>query len=219
MNHRSVILLVAAASLAAVTTPAAAQSPALSLDRPCYVEQQPMVISGTAFTPGSHWTVSADQLFASGDSDAGGSWATGTERAPIIVGDSPAPRTFTLTANQDGAPVATLPFQVVNHTVKLSPSRARPTSTVTWQTAGWPTQSAVYVHVRRSGRTIGTTKLGRTTGACGTLRTRKRFMPVRGGRVPTGLYTYQLDLRKAYRSTSTPQLRGTVSIYTRYVRR
>ena len=213
MTRRILALAVLAGTVAA--QPAAAQAPAIAADRACYVERSPLVIAGTGFTPGARWSIQTEQVFDFGTANAAGAFLSTAETAPIIPAPTMRPQTFTLVAAQNGSPVAQLPIQVVNHAVTVTPSSARPTSTVTWRTAGWPTGRNVYVHVRRKGRSVGTAKLGRTQGACGTLRTRKRFMPVRRGRVPFGRYTYQVDLRRSFRSTTTPQLRYGVSIFRR----
>ncbi|WP_205698999.1 hypothetical protein [Conexibacter sp. SYSU D00693] len=204
-------LLLAGAGAAALPAAASAQA-TVATDRPCYVEQQPMAISGTGFTPGARLSVETEQLFSAGNADAGGGFVTTTETAPIVPTITPDKKTFTLVAKQDGVPVAQTQFQVANFAYSVTPSRARPTSKVRYRFSGWPTGRNVYVHVRRNGRTLGTTKLGKTQGACGELSKRARFMPVRRGRVPFGTYRYQFDLTPKYSSKTVPRMTGQVSI-------
>jgi hypothetical protein len=61
--------LVLAASVAALTVPAAAQAqhPTLQFDRPCYTEQQDMRFTGADYTPGGQ----VDLLFAQADAPRG----------------------------------------------------------------------------------------------------------------------------------------------------
>ena len=196
----------------AVGAPAAAQAATVATDRPCYVEQQPMAISGTGFEAGSNVSVEAEQLFAFGTADNGGNFLFTTEKAPIVPTVTPDARTFKLTAKQDQQAVASTTFQVANFAFSVTPSRAKPTSTVRYRFSGFPRNSSVWVHVRRKGRTIGSARLGKAVGACGRLSTRARFMPVRRGRVPFGSYTYQFDTKRSYSGRSVPRLRGNVTI-------
>ncbi len=205
----------AAAALGSLVAaaPAAAQAPVVAVDKPCYIEREPMAISTSGFVPGSSVSVQAEQLFAAQPADPTGAALFTSETAPIVPTITPDAKTFTLTAAQDGQPLATTTFQVANFAFSVTPSRARPTSKVRYRFSGFPTGRNVYVHVRRNGKTMGTTKLGRAQGACGTLSKRARFMPVRAGRVPFGTYTYQFDTSPKYRSTTRPALRGSVSIF------
>jgi hypothetical protein len=198
---------------AAAAVPAGASAAAVQTDRPCYIEQQPMAIGGTGFTPGADVTVDTEQLFAFGNADPAGNFLFTSETAPIVPTIVPDQKTFTLTAKENGTPVASTTFQVANFAASVTPSRAKPTSKVRYRFSGFPQGKNVYVHVRRNGRTIGNAKMGKALGPCGRLSVRKRFMPVRRGRVAFGTYTYQFDTRPTYRSTATPRIRVQVSIF------
>lgn len=211
MIRRSLLPLAALGAAAAL--PATAHGAAVAVDRPCYIEQQPMAISGTGFTPGADVSVETEQVFAFGTSDPVGNFLFTSETAPIVPTVVPDAKTFTLTAKEGQVPVASTTFQVANFAFEVKPSRARPTSKVRYRFSGWPQGANVYVHVRRNGRTIGTTKLGKALGPCGRLSTRARFMPVRKGRVPSGTYRYQFDTTQKYSSTTTPRMTGSVSIF------
>lgn len=205
--------MLVALGAAALALPAGAQAAVVSTDRPCYIESQPMVIGGSGFAPGSNVTVDTEQVFAAGLADPAGAFTFTTETAPIVPTIVPDQKKFTLTAKQDGVPVAAVDFQVANFAFSVTPSRARPTSKVRYRFSGFPQGKYVYVHVRRAGKTIGTKRLGKALGPCGRLSTRARFMPVRGGKVRNGTYTYQFDTSRRYSSKAVPRMRGTVSIF------
>ena len=165
MNSRlSLVGAVVAIGIAA----SPAQAAVIATDRPCYVESAPMQIAGQQFAPNSSYSVKTDQLFAFGTADAAGSWLSTTERAPIVPERTTKPKPFTLTASQDGVEVATAQFDVVNLLVALASTRGKPTSRTTWRLSGFTPGQSIYVHVRRSKKTLANVRLGRgDTGADG----------------------------------------------------
>lgn len=213
MTARPLVLAgLAAAGL--TTTAASAQAATITTDRPCYVEQQPMAIAGTGWVPNARYSVKTDQLFAFGNADATGNWLSTTETAPIVVERTTRPKTFTLTAQQDGVDVATAPFDVVNLLVTLASTRGKPTSRTTWRFSGFNPGESIYVHVRRGGKTLANVRMGRGDSRCGRLTTKQRRLPgVSSRRLRTGRYDLYMDNRRTFSPSKRPQYRSSISIF------
>lgn len=208
------LVLVGLAAAGFASTAATAQAAVITTDRACYVEQQPMAIAGTQFAPNSRYTVATDQLFAFGDADAAGNWLSTTETAPIVPERTTRPKTFTLTAKQDGVDVATASFDVVNLLVTLASTRGKPTSSTTWRFSGFTPGESIYVHVRRGGKTLANVRMGRGDARCGRLSTRQRRLPgVSSRRLRTGRYDLYMDNRKTFSPSKRPQYRSSISIF------
>lgn len=204
--------LVAAGVAAAATVPATAGAATLTTDLPCYLEQQPMTITGSGFTAGGSWSVSAEQLFDFGTADAAGNFVSTNETAPIIPKITTKPKTFTLTGKDGDAVVATTTFRVVNFLVKPASTNGKPTGTTRWNFSGFLPGKAIYFHVRKGGRTW-TQKAGKGSAPCGTLKTRLRRLPaVPASQISFGTYKIAVDNRKRY-TKGGRQYTASVSIY------
>ena len=207
------VLLVAAAVVLAA--PAAAQAATLTTDRPCYTEGAPMGIGGTGWAPGSQWSVSTDQLFASGTANDVGEFHTGDERAPIVATTNIKPKTFTLVGEQDGTEVARTTFRVVNFLVRPKSTSGKPTGRTSWSFAGFLPGKPIFVHVKR-GRKVYHDKAGAGDRRCGTLKTRLRRLPaVPPRKIAYGKYKIFVDNRRRF-STGGLQYRATITIYRSY---
>lgn len=216
MNTRPLLALGAFAA-AGIGAAAPASAAVIGTDRPCYVENQPMQIGGQQFAPNSRYSVKTDQLFAFGNADAAGNWLSQTETAPIVVKRTTLPQPFTLTAQQDGVDVATAQFNVVNLLVALASTRGKPTSRTTWRMSGFTPGRNIYVHVRRGGKTLANTRLGKGDAACGRLTTKQRRIPgVRASRLRTGGYDIYVDNKPTFSRTQRPQFQSRVTIFTRF---
>jgi len=182
----------------ALLIPGAAQAATLSTDQPCYVEREPMTISGSGWVPGSRWSVQADQIFAAGDADGAGAFST-LEPAPFLSSSGVKPKTFTLTGDQDGTEVASTTFKVVNFLVKPAKANGKPTKTTRWAFSGFLPGRKIYFHVKR-GRKVYTEKAGRGDRTCGNLRTRVRRLPaVPASQIKFGTYKVIVDNRRKLR--------------------
>ena len=60
---------------------------------------------------------------------------------------------------------------------------------------------SLYLHIRRGGRTKGTFRIGRASGACGLTSRRLRYMPLR--RWSTGTYDYWFSNTSRFRKSRT----------------
>ncbi|WP_372790249.1 hypothetical protein [Paraconexibacter sp.] len=208
------LLPVGACLAACACAGAPAEAAVITTDRPCYVESMPMQIAGTGFAPGSAYAVRAEKVFAFGNADATGSWLARVARAPDVPQRTTTPRRFALTATQDGVDVATTRFDVVNLLVTLASTRGKPTSRTTWRLSGFTPGASIYVHVRRSRKTLADVRLGRGDARCGRLTARQRRIPgVKAARLRTGRYDLYIDNRATFRPQTRPQYRSSVSIH------
>jgi hypothetical protein len=216
MTLRSSSAAALAAVAAAAAVPAAAQGASIATDAPCYLAGSPMGISGTMFTPGARWTVETEQLFAFGDVDPTGGWSA-TETAPSLgamIG--PGRKTFNLVAKENQVEVARTQFSVTNLAASISPQRGRPTGTGRWKFSGFTPGRAIYVHVRRGGKTLGNYRFGVAKGTCGELTARARRLPIKRSRIRSGTYTLVFDNARTYRRTSRPQVSYTTTVFTTF---
>ncbi len=205
-------IALAAGSAAAVLLPATAGAATLATDRPCYIESQPMGITGTGWPAGAPWDVQTDQVFDFGTTDAVGNFVSTNETAPIIPAFDTKVRTFTLTGESGDQVLATTRFRVVNFLVKPKSPSGSPTGSTSWGFSGFLPGKAIYVHVRRGSRTW-TERAGKGSRPCGTLRTRMRRLPaVPAGQVRDGAYTVFVDNRKRL-SKGGRQYRATIRIF------
>jgi hypothetical protein len=201
-----------AALVAVLAIPAAADAATVRTDRQCYTEGAPMGIGGMGWTPGSQWSVSTDQIFASGTADDTGEFFTGEERAPLISTAGIKPKAFTLTATEDGEQVARTTFRVVNFLVDPKSENGNPAGRTAWLFSGFIPGKPIYVHVKR-GRKLWHEKAGRGDRRCGTLKTRMRRLPaVPPSRIGFGKYRVYVDNRRKF-SVGGLQYRATITIY------
>ncbi len=209
------------ALVAVAAAPASASAAAIKTSKACYVEGEPMQIVGQGFTPLTGWTVhdSSGQISAFGNADPSGNVAlTGPEFAPVIVADTTKPRTYTLTATDNNAasvPVASMKFKAVNFLVKYA-GRGNPRKRVPWRFSGFAPGRPIYVHVRRGGKTLKTTRIGRAKGPCGTLTKRSKRLPVRASQVRSGNYKVFVDSSRRFARSVRPQYRFTYNITLTY---
>jgi hypothetical protein len=189
-----------AAPVIAGPSASAAQAPAISAAKGCYVVGQPVALSGSGFAGGRQYVVSVDGVyFGESKTRADGTFhnslrpgglgagvAQQSEQLEVTDGTVAADTSFTLTratgarflATSGSAGSLRAPFEIWD----LSPSGAR---------------RMAYLHyVNPSGGLRETVALGTAGGQCGYLKTTKRkvfpFAPY------PGTWTFQIDTRKAY---------------------
>jgi hypothetical protein len=201
----------------------AAAAATVTFDKPCYLAAQPglekgqiVSFSGTGFTPNAPVSGTLDGTpIGSGSASPTGA-ITGSVNAPATdAGRFTGVATLTLT---DGMNSVTAKFQFSNLTADFLPSTGNPrTHRVRFYVYGFDafqaavaarTHQNVYLHiVDPRHRVRANTKLGRTKGSCGTLRSaRQRIMPFEP--IP-GTWRYVFDLEKTYR-TRTQTARAVV---------
>jgi hypothetical protein len=215
-------LRTAVVALALLAPAASASAATVETDLPCYVSGQAMAARGLGWGPNSAWAIATDPagLESSGVADAAGNWQNLELTAPTLANDKTTkPSTYTLSALQDGQPVASSTFQVVNFYVKpKGKSKGKPTKKIGISFSGFQPGQPIYVHVKRSGsRKVYTQKVGTSATPCGTLSTRIRRLPaVPKKKIKTGSYTIAFDNRKAY-TQERGQFYFTTVIYTKYL--
>jgi hypothetical protein len=181
-------------------------------DRPCYLEQKRVELTGAGFQAGASYTVARDgQPIGSGTVGADGSvaGAFGSDLLPAGIAE----KSFDLSVS-DGTTEATSTFRVSAFRALFSPSRGDPKRLrVRFGVFGLLAEKLpVYLHyVRPDGTTARTIYLGRTTGACGSIaQTRKRQLFPFGARA--GRWLLQFDTAQGYRTGSRPRIVRAVTV-------
>jgi len=214
MNRFTV--LPAAAALVALLAPAAARAGTVALDKPCYVEGEAIVATGSGFSPNAQLTLTSSaggEPFPSAVTDAAGAFTTRlTAPAPKTLGARASDVTqTTLTAVDplNGTLNTATPFQLANFAVDRGRTHD-PRAVRTWYFSGFPTGSTIYGHFRRAGKTQANYRFGKATGACGLLHARARGIPV--AHLKTGTWTIQVDTAKTYKRHRIPSLELTLRL-------
>lgn len=201
-------------ALTALAVPAVAEAATLTTDRQCYVDAdgQLLNVSGAQWSPGSSWTVSGAGIDEAGIADGAGAFAF--NRGVPVIGDGIKPRTFTISATEDGAPAAGTTFKVVNFLAEPASIQGRPTGRTSWGFSGFTPAKPIYVHVKRGGK-VYTQRAGTGDKTCGTLRTRMRRLPaVPKDKIGFGRYKVFVDNRRKFRRGGL-QYFATITIFRR----
>jgi hypothetical protein len=190
------------ASVALLAAPAAAPAATLDPLEPCYVaaargQTERVHFGGSGFTPDARLDIAVDGVVVSAD-------------VPVMLdgtlppGDVPAPfiregqRRFTVTATeQHSGIVAWAASRVTALDLELHPSRARPSSRVTFHGRGFTDPGPVFGHYLFKRKVRKTVRLARPRGRCGHFRVRRLQLPMRRPRV--GTWTLQADQHRRYR--------------------
>jgi hypothetical protein len=191
-----VLLGAALAVAAALLAPAAAGAADLAAQGACFAAGQPIVLAGTAFTPGAPVSITGATSGAA-QADALGAFTTQLA-APRIAGLGPRPVRLTAVDRVNPANTAALELRVVRETFGSNlPLAGRPREVTTWRFVGFTADRPIYGHFVLSGRSSGDYRFGVAKGACGTLEVRARRIPgVRALR--PGRWTLKLDQRMSY---------------------
>jgi hypothetical protein len=181
-------------------------------DRPCYLEQKRIDLSGAGFQPGAAYTVLRDgQSIGTGTVAADGSVAGnfGSDVLPTGIAE----KSYDLSVG-DGVTQATSTFRVSAFKALFSPARGNARRLrVRFSVFGLLAEKLpVYLHyVRPDGTAARTVYLGRTKGACGSIaQTRlRRLLPfdARAGR-----WLLQFDTAPAYRTGARPRIVRAVTV-------
>lgn len=181
-------------------------------DRPCYLEQKRVELSGAGFQPGATYTVLRDgQPIGPGTVAADGSiaGAFGSDVLPAGIAE----KSYDLSVT-DGTNQADSAFRVSAFRALFSPSRGNPARLrVRFSVFGFLSpQLPVYLHyVRPDGSAARTVYLGRTKGVCGSVpRTReRRLFPFKAS---AGRWLLQFDTQPAYRNAARPRIVRAVTV-------
>lgn len=192
------ILRTTAITLAALAVPASASAATLAVDRPCYLESEAVAVTGAGFGPSLQYSATFDgSLLGSGATLADGSLTAGFS-APTLrdgVGQS----TFTLAVTDSAGTAASAPVTISRLAAFFNANGNVATLKSPFQVFGFGKAKTVYVHrIGPDGRHRGTTRLGKTTGPCGRVRTKAlRVFPA--GSARSGVWRFQFDTRKSFK--------------------
>lgn len=182
-------------------------APSLAPVKPCYVSvgvdeetgntiSETVDLAGTGFTPGAEVGLMVDGNVAGRAVADGGGAIRAAVQAPL---QEKGERDFTVTATDPSQGSVVLTTKVTALSVRVTPTKARPTQRVTITGRGFTLGRSVYAHYTRAGKDRKTVRLARPAGPCGTFKTRRRQFPMR--RPATGLWILRIDQAKRYRTT------------------
>jgi hypothetical protein len=205
---------IAAAALLglAAAFPGASQAATLRTDSPCYIEQTPMTVRGSGYSPNARISVSGDQLFADARTDGDGAFST-TLKAPIFPTVAPGSRRYTVSAAEqdDAGATASVTFRVANFAFATTSGYKSPKTRRRWTFSGFRPGRTIYGHFRYHGKTRGTYRFGVANSPCGELTRMAAGIPV-GGRIPAGKWIVQVDHNRRYSALTKPALRATTTV-------
>ena len=196
---------------------AAAQPATLSVNKACYVfsKTQPMMtITGAGYPAGQ--TVSLTDKLAGIDSqttaNAAGQIAL-TVKAPVPIGlTSPGMKIDTITAQgydpttgaeyQGTATADISAIAALHGATKRKPGLRAFHERTRWAFSGFPGKT-VYGHFTFGRHLVATEKFGKTKGACGILKIKRRLLPVAAHHKA---YKVQIDSHKKYAKKTEPSI-------------
>lgn len=196
MSRRPSVL----ALLLLAVLPARAAAATVTTDRACYAPGDRVAVRLAGFAPGGdpldvrvNDDVAAEATVD--PSGAAGVTVTAVRGAP--------PQPVTVRVQDSLTILAETTFRVSVPVVEMSPTRAKPTSRVTYTASGFATRGPLYLHVVRDGRALRTVRLGAPATACAPVVARIAQVPL-GGRVAKGRYRLQFDTAARYRRGTRP---------------
>jgi hypothetical protein len=205
---------VAALTTVALVAPAAAQASTVAVDRPCYTEGDQVTLGGTGFSPGSTVSISGDGFYGSAPVLANGAFVY-TGNAPLQYASKPGSKTVPFSVTDSAGVTSSGTLRVAPLAMRVNPSRGNPRKRVKWSFSGFPQGSTIYGHFSRGGRTFSH-RFGRAKGACGTLSTRAKLLPIPSKRVHRGVYRGQIDTSPSLVTSALPRLTFSLQIYKVY---
>ncbi|HZG47879.1 MAG TPA: hypothetical protein VEY90_00035 [Thermoleophilaceae bacterium] len=192
MKHALAALATTAAGLAAATGASAAEF-SISPVKPCYGSGERVTLAGSGFTPLGSVVVSKDgDSLGTTASDATGAFSG--VGLTVKLADGRQRRTYSATDTTNPTLTASTRALVSEVEVVLRPRIGAPGRRLSISATGFTTGNRLWAHVIR-GRSRRHVDLGRLSGACHSLSTRRRILP-RDARV--GLYTVQFDAFRKY---------------------
>ena len=205
-TSRMTTRLVGAVLASLAWLPATAQAAALAPLKPCYISvtqptgskvTEPLDLAGNGFTAGSLVDVSFNgKLDRTIQADTAGNLPPQRLQSPY---QAKGQGSFTLTAAERGNPANTvaLPSRTTALTLKLKPKRARPSTRIRFNGAGFTAQKAVWAHYLYKGKVRKTVRLvKRIMNPCGTFSVKRKQIPIK--RPKLGVWRLQVDQQKRY---------------------
>jgi hypothetical protein len=225
-SHRWLAVLTAtacalSASAGALAAPASAAT--ISVDKACYVNTAtgpaPLTVTGSGFAPGESVQVSGGTTDIDTTADATGSF-TATGSAPELNSKAAGTRWTTLTASGFdpttgqlvSATTRALSANLAVSTKPLSvPVKDLRTHKVTFTFSGFTPGKAIYGYYLRK-RVVATTRYGRATGRCGTLKHKALLLPP--GQSTKVRYGLVFESVPHYSKTANPRVTALVQFLT-----
>ena len=147
--------------------------------------------------------------------DAAGAFSAAVPSTSVVFGS----RRQDAVSATAGPVSATAAVTVVRPDPGITPGVRRPTIAVRINGIGYPQRAVLYAHLRRSGRTIKTVRLGRTVGPCGAITARVRRLlavPGRADGYPGASRRYSVRIAAARRLTATTRPTGVIPLTYRH---
>jgi hypothetical protein len=200
--------LAVAAGLVVLAAPATASAATLSVtpEKRCYSSGERVNLLGAGFSPLGTASVTRDgSPLGALMTDANGAF-TGL----LTVAQTSGRRTKTYTASDDAVSTLTASKQITVSAVRvdLSPANGAPGRRMSIKASGFTTGKTLWAHVTK-GRSKRTLKVGRLSGACGGLKTRRRLLPRNAA---LGLHTIQFDTFRRYDPKQAVRYRYTIDV-------
>ncbi len=200
--------LAVVAGLVALAAPATASAASLEVtpQKRCYSSGETVTLLGSAFSPLGRASITRDGTnLGSLTTDANGAFV-----GKLTLGQSRGRKTKTYTATDEAVPTLTASTQITVSAVRvdLAPTNGAPGRRMSITASGFTTGKTLWAHVTK-GRSKRTLKIGRLSGACGRLKTRKRLLPQNAA---FGLHTIQFDTFRKYDPKQPVRYRYTIDV-------
>jgi hypothetical protein len=197
----------------ALPSVASAAELTVSPEKRCYRSEERVNLHGTGFTPTTDPNDTSPRVRITRGTNSLGTVRTdafGAFNASLGFGLDSGRQTRTYTATDLVDPALTASTQITVSAVRvgLKPATGAPGRIMTVTARGFTTGSVLWAHVRHagSGRNV---KVGRLTGACHDLKTRKRLLSQSAA---LGLHTIQFDTFRRYKASRPVQDRYAVTV-------
>jgi hypothetical protein len=200
--------LAVAMALATLAAPSAAHAASLTAKpaKPCYRSGETLNFVGGGFTASSAANLTRDGTFVSSiPTDPSGQFDAGLR---LLQDQGSQVRTYTATDANNTSLSASVPVTVSALAVRLTPSTGSVSRRFRIRARGFTTGRTLWAHVvhRRSRRHV---KLGRLTGACHTLRTRRQLLRPNAR---FGRHRIQFDTFRRYRANRPVRATYTIRV-------
>jgi hypothetical protein len=162
-------------------------------------------VQASGFTASSALTFTADgSPFGNGTADAAGNFdntadpSTWFDANGILPADKNTGTVQLAASDAAGVAAAPVPVSIARITVTGPPDVVKPNKRVRFRVFGFQPNKRVYLHIRRKGKTLGRTSLGRTDSPCGNVSKRIPFMPLKRYQNVNGTYRYFFSHSKKF---------------------
>jgi hypothetical protein len=197
----------AAITAAALVAPSAAQAATLGVDRGCYGPGEPVIFTGTQYTPNGDVALTTNgRQVGTVTANNVGVFQARLSAPTLGAGERVDPFTGTDLSNQTNT--GSTNVRVTALSVRVSPRSGNPARVRRIKARGFTRSRNLYAHVR--GRSKRNIRIGKLKAPCGRLSKKKRIF--RRGTKP-GSYTVQMDGSRKYRSTTTPRVTFNVTVF------